>query len=931
MNLSPEQSKRAIEHELTSWVRRVIAALMLVIASQSFASHPSSITLPNGLRVVMFPDEIAPDEHSTNLTHDNPLQIWLQLNAGSISERDNERGSAMALKRALMFGTRSMSEQEIRELFIRSGADSSIGHGAFTHFDQTTFMLSAQDEQTLDGVLSFYADILSDTIEIDQQSLDRAVGGLLGVLEQYPSNAMRRWMPEILAGAPVGDRMPLAQAEELERLTTDRVNAFAQRNYAAPNATLIIVGAFDTDQLLDRVHNELGAIDPRIDAPEAPRASGSLANGRVSVVASDLDRSDVALVWFEHNRFEHADTESTTRRLVLEKVAAELVRHRINTQVFRTIEGVVETDGSIVNLYGSVRAAQVVAAIDSEDPDAWSAALDALTGEINRLTSDPISEAEFTRARRASLLQWKSDQDDWSGMSSRERARACNWIINAGLFFDPAHWADDASRVLATITNDEIHATIKRVFEPTASNVIVLSDHDPLPKREAVHEHFDSNRDLRLPKLAADWITHGAPPILASIPIGGEIREISQHPESAVWTARLRNGVVVRQRTMSDNSSTSELRVALQRSIEDRTLEDAAIAGWRSPSTTKLSADEIRAILNEHGITLDVRTESESVQLILRAPDGAIKHAIELAYVLLSDAEIDEHAYERWRRSAEDKSGSTERLLETAFDAFIRSDHRALPRCSPASSITLQDASRALHEFARSAPIEIAIAAPDDAEETLEYAETLFGALSAREQPNQRRYEIETSGAMEPECLLTVRSDDLSRTGAVVGFTACDVSDLESLRALILSSLILNARLTDLAQAGQLPSSANIRVTFDDRAPGRAILLAEAPGSDTRAMGDTIENLLADFAQSPPSQEEMDTQTAFVGRALESQIHSTHFWGERLATLSARGYTPDDVWRIRDDYLGMSAQTLHERFAACYARGRHIRVEVRAD
>lgn len=927
MNQFPEQANTTSNLSLTLLIRFAIAALMLLCVPMSFGAEPSSETLPNGLRVVMFPDERSNAEDA----RDDPLQIWLQINAGSISERDEERGSAMALKRALMFGTQSLSEQEISELFMRSGADSSIGHGAFTHFDQTTFMLGAQDEQTLEKVLRFYADILGHQNPINQQSLDRAREGLLGVIEQYPSNAMRRWMPEILANAPVGNRMPIAEADELNRLTIERVNAFAGRNYTAPNATLIIVGSFDADDILDRVRTTLGTLGAREQMRIVNDESGPVASGRVSVVESDLDRSDVALVWFEHNRFEDSDIETTTRRLVLEKVAAELVRHRINTQVFRTIEGVVETDGSIVNLYGAVRAAQVVAAIENEDPKAWRAALDALVGEVNRLTSDPIGEAEFTRARRASLLQWKSDQDDWSGLSSRDRARSCNWIINAGLFFDPSLWGDEASSVLATITNDEIHATIKRVFDPSKSNVLVLSDHDPIPERRAVRAHFESIRDLRLSPLAADWITNGAPPILAGIPIGGEIQEISQHPQSGVWTARLRNGVVVRQRTMSDNTNMSELRVALQRNIEDLTLEDAAIAGWRSPSTTKLSADEIRAILNEHGITIDVHSGSESVQLILRAPDGSMKHAIELAYVLLSDAEIDEHAYERWQRSARDKSQATAGLLETAFDAFIRNDHRVLPHCSSAESITLEDASKALHEFARSAPIEIAIAAPDDAEQTLEYAKTLFGSLTARGEPTTRDWSTEPSGAMEPECVLAVKADDPSRTGAVVGFTACDVSDLANLRAIILSSLILNARISELAQSGQLPNSANIRVTFDDRAPGKAILLVEAPGKDTAAMGDTIENLLAELAQSPPSQEEIDIQTDFVRRALDTQISTTRFWGERLASLSARGYTPDDVWRIREDYLGMSSQTLHERFAACYARGRHIRVEVRAD
>jgi len=913
MNLTRPQPARP----LAAWIGWAIGMLILLATPVCRADGPSTQTLPNGLRVAMFPDN---NKHEAGQSQ-SVLQVWLQIHSGSINERDDERGAAMVFKRAAMFGTATMDEPRIHDLFSIAGADSSIGHGAFAYFDQTTYMLAAPDGATLTDVLGFYADLLS-VPRVDERAFVRARDAVVAITDRASSNPMQQWMPEILGDVPVGHRMPLARADELQRLTPEHVNSYAQRNYTPANATLVIVGPFDPAAIMTQIEAELGDLGPARAPTKTTPMIGTAARGRVAVGTNPQDRTDVALVWFEHNHFADADPASSIRRLVLEKVAGELVRHRINAQVFRSLDGVVETDGSIVNLYSTLRAAQVVAAVNTGD---WEDALGALIGEVNRLRDDPIGEEEFERARRVCLLLWQNDQDEWSRLSTSERARSCNWIVNAGLSFDPSRWGDDASSVLASITNEEILTTVRRVFDPDRSSLIVLSDQDPAPSVETARAQLEARRGLRLKPLAEDWVNTAAPPILTSIPAHGEIQEITQHPQSGIWTARLGNGVVVHQRTMSDETNTSELRVSLVRTIGDRTLEQAAISGWRSPSTTRLDSDEMRSILNEHGLTLDVHAEIESVKLVIRAPKGAIDRAIELAYVLREDAEVDARAYEQWKRSEAETTDQANSLIGAAMDAVAGADHRTK---RPASSITHAEASRALRDFARTAPMEIAIVGPENAEQTLETAKTLLGALPARSIPALRALPGEMGNTIEPECVLQVTDPNAAQRGAVVGLIAGDSSDLPRLRALILTSMILNARLAEYIPTGALPSETSAGVVFDDRFAGRALLLIGSPGPDPSAQGELIEGLLSDLAQEAPTQQELDAQTAIIRRVLDSQIQSTRFWADRLADLEIHGYTPEDIWHIREAYLGMTPESLHRLFADCYAQARHLRVEI---
>ena len=182
MNQAPPPTRPHPQSPLAVLIGWAVGLLLVLIAPVCLADGPSRATLPNGLRIAMFPD--------TDDDADGVVQIWLQIRAGSISERDEERGSAMLHKRALMFGTSTMDEDAVSELFSLSGMDSSIGRGAFTHFDQTTYTLSAPDNETLGRVLGFYRDLL-EVPQIGEPEFARARGGLLSYIEQGSGNPMR--------------------------------------------------------------------------------------------------------------------------------------------------------------------------------------------------------------------------------------------------------------------------------------------------------------------------------------------------------------------------------------------------------------------------------------------------------------------------------------------------------------------------------------------------------------------------------------------------------------------------------------------------------------------------------------------------------------------------------------------------------------------
>ncbi|MBL4591817.1 MAG: insulinase family protein [Phycisphaerales bacterium] len=924
-------------HQRERTVLRFMIVLMLLVSFRpAIGSEPIHKALTNGLELVLFADDVQ-DKDSAQ-----PIQVWLQIHSGSVAETDAQRGAAIMLQHASPIGTATMDQESINELFAVGGYSPLLGEGSFTHFDQTTIMLPAHDAEDIEQILHYYKDLL-DAHRINAKAFAQTLTTLSTKRSAGPRNNQEIWIPQLLDGLAPGERLPLPDLAALELLTLDEVNAFADQHYRPSNATIIVVGSFDPASIAQQITRTLGTIEAH--QPEAANPSSFEQGCASRVEASEnigSDRTEVALLWFYPISFASMGDGEGVRRVVVEKVASELVRHRINAQLRRSMDGIQETDGSIVNLSGNLRASQIVGTINTDE---WDTVLTDLCAQTARLVNDPISDDEFTRARRTSLQQWRSDQIEWASLDTHRQAATINWIVAAGLTIDPAIRSDRASSVLATITNDEIHRTIKLRFNLDETNVLIVMPKDTMPSAQSVQEVFGDALRLDPDPLSPVWLDQFAPPIIASIPYGGEIREISQHTASGVWTGILNNSIIVRQRTMNDPEGIAELRITLHHPHHpegDATVLDAATSGWWIPSTTKLSAGDIRAILAEFSMSIRLDQSSKHTQLIIRAPDAAIDRMIELGYVLISNPEIDPRGFAQWQAhksgsNADEHAGLIDFAIEGYTDAMRTKP--AAASCSLPGDVSRRQATMALHELTRASPIEIAIVGASDAEETLEKVATFFGTLSPRPAPTRRVPSEIDEQPIAPEQTIVLAADDelndlddSSNAGVVVGLIACEDNDLACVRAMIVASMVLGEQIDHLVSTNHQhdpdAQSLSPRVYFDARFPGQALLLASIQTTSPEHFGDEIERLFADLARTPIPQSTLTKYIEIIDNALANQLPTAEFWATKLSILSLSGQSIEDVWVIREAYLGQTPQSLQQHFAQSMDEGRHLRIEI---
>lgn len=191
------------------------------------------------------------------------VQVWYRV--GSRNETPGINGIAHQLEHLMFKGTKERPIQFGR-FFSALGSDSN----AFTSYDQTAYFGTVKRDR-LKALLVLEADRMRNSLigEKELESEKRVVISELQGYENSPSYrlgraVMKAALPDSPYGLPVG-----GTKADVEGFTVEQVRNYYRRYYRPDNATLVIVGNFQTESTLELVRQTFGQI-PRSTQPLAP-------------------------------------------------------------------------------------------------------------------------------------------------------------------------------------------------------------------------------------------------------------------------------------------------------------------------------------------------------------------------------------------------------------------------------------------------------------------------------------------------------------------------------------------------------------------------------------------------------------------------------------------------------------------------------------
>jgi zinc protease len=438
--------------------RRVAALAAAVAVSLAIdpGAHASSrptpldyttTTLGNGMRVVFLED------HSTPIVH---AEIWYHV--GSKNERAGRTGFAHLFEHMMFKGSKNV-EPEGHPSWI-----SSIGgqSNAYTTEDATVFWETVP-AQYLPLVLWLEADRLA-TLRIDEDvfKTEREVvkEERRMRIDNQPYGRLNELIYDQAFTVHPYKHPTIGSMKDLEAASIGDVRDFFRTYYVPNNATLVLVGDFNTKEAQDLVTKYLGRV-PKSERPvprDIPQEPVQTKERRVRLEAS----WPLPAVVVAHHITYDGNPDSYPLH-----IASKVLSDGQSSRIYRKL--VYEKQlalaafggGNIIedpNLFYAVAIVQPGHTTDET--------IDALIAELDRLRNEPISTSELQQAKN----QFARDYI-FSRESNKDKALT---LGHAAVIHNDLKTADGEFDIFMNITQADVQRVARKYFTPDNRLVITI-------------------------------------------------------------------------------------------------------------------------------------------------------------------------------------------------------------------------------------------------------------------------------------------------------------------------------------------------------------------------------------------------------------------------------------------------------------------------
>ena len=443
------------------WLALVSAVVGIVVTSTTVetAVRPTKLdykihTLNNGLTVILSED------HSTPIVH-----LQLVYRVGSKNERPGRTGFAHLFEHMMFKGSRNVLPDSHLTLISRVGGDGN----AYTTEDATTF-LETVPAQYLPLVLWLEADRMA-TLRIDETTFES---------ERQVVKEERRWryedtpfglLSEILYDQAYAvhpyKHTPIGSMEDLEAASVADVQGFFDTYYVPGNATLVLVGDFESAEALALVKQYFDRV-PQAQRPvprDIPREPPRTGERRITITENENWPLPTVIVAHHITYDGHPDAYPL-------HIAAKVLSDGQSSRIYRRLvydEQLAVSafgDRTIIddpNLFYAVSIVQ-----PGRTPEESAAAL---IGEFGRLQTELISDQELLRAKN------QFARDYVFGRSSVEQK--ASMLSHAAVIHDDITTADAEFDIFMHITKEDVRRVARTYF--TKENRLVLTILPPAP------------------------------------------------------------------------------------------------------------------------------------------------------------------------------------------------------------------------------------------------------------------------------------------------------------------------------------------------------------------------------------------------------------------------------------------------------------------
>ena len=445
--------------------------------------------LPNGMKYVLMPNQDPPGR----------VSMRLHIAAGSLMEREDQRGVAHFLEHMVFNGSKNFPDPtklipQMQRLGIAFGAHAN----AYTSFDETVYMLDLPNNEADTLKLGF--DVMRDFGDgafLRNEEIDKERGVILSEKTTRDSVRMRlmeKQFNALLPDALLAKRFPIGTEKVIKSAPRSAFTDFYLQYYIPNRMTFIYTGDFDMDAAEKRIIATFGSMKN----PEKPGTDPNLGKiptgqGFQTLVMADKEvaTTDVSLLLTNPHK-NKPDTKANRGVKLPLNLAQSIINRRFSVLSKKENSPITGGEAFRYTLFKFVEMRGI--SVNAKDHN-WKDALPVLEQELRRAMQHGFTEGELKEAK-ANLVN-AYEQAVKAAPSRKTPALAstlAKHVHEHAVFSTPEDDLAILLENLAKITPETCHEAFRKAWSGSDITLILTSNKTEADDKQALASIYEKSK-----------------------------------------------------------------------------------------------------------------------------------------------------------------------------------------------------------------------------------------------------------------------------------------------------------------------------------------------------------------------------------------------------------------------------------------------------
>lgn len=509
-------------------------------AADLFTHDPTLVrgTFENGLTYVL----------KKNQEPRNRVSMHLVIRAGSVQERDDQRGVAHYLEHMLFNGSENFPPGELVKYFQNIGMQFGDDANAHTGFNETVYdvLLPGGDSKNIEDGLKVMKDYAKGALLLESE-VQREKNIILAERRDRDSSDYRTFEAVLAFELPdmlLAKRLPIGTEEVIKSADRNLLKDYYDTWYRPDKMTLVMVGDFEPDIAKDLIQKAFSDLTARAPAPKEPEP-GTLDHKDTKAFYHYEKESGKTEVAFEKLTKEPivADSFEQRKAMMIERIANAMMQNRLDVLIRKPDCPVTTSSASSGVFLRHVRYANFAA---EASPDKWEQAISFIDQNLRQALTFGFSADELKRVKKDVIsgleqsVKTASTRDS-SGLS----AEIIGALSNDRKIISPEAALQLFSPVIEALDVATVNETFRKAWSPAHLLILLTGNADlkdgNLPPGKRILSAYEASLAVKVvPKIEEETAVF---PYLPEPKVSGKVKSRQDVADLGLTVVEFENGV----------------------------------------------------------------------------------------------------------------------------------------------------------------------------------------------------------------------------------------------------------------------------------------------------------------------------------------------------------------------------------------------------